>query len=91
MEVAPYRAVDPPVAVLVDDNGSIWPGFALGWRRDRVYVTYNSGVGMRHLLWLHAVQVHRAADPGNPRPPVTTRARAPFISDRAQHRATPLR
>jgi len=36
---ADHRTADPPIPVLVDDNGGTWPGQALGWRGDRVYVT----------------------------------------------------
>jgi len=46
---AVHRIADPPVPVLVDDNGGTWPGQVLGWRGDRVYVTYKSGIGLRHL------------------------------------------
>jgi len=56
---AVHRIADPPVPVLVDDNGGTWPGQVLGWRGDRVYVTYMSGIGLRHLTWMPASQVVR--------------------------------
>lgn len=54
-----HRTADPPIPVEVDDNGGIWPGHVLGWRGDRVYVTYLSGVGLKHLTWVSAGQVRR--------------------------------
>jgi hypothetical protein len=59
MEPAVHRTADPPVPVLVDDNGGTWPGQVLGWRGDRVYVTYSSGIGMKHLTWVPAERVRR--------------------------------
>lgn len=50
---------DSPIAVEVDDSGRTWPGQVLGWRGDRVYVTYSSGVGLKHLTWVPASQVRR--------------------------------
>lgn len=50
---------DPPILVEVDDNGGRWPGLVLGWRGDRVYVTYSSGVGLKHLTWVPASRVRR--------------------------------
>ncbi|GAC1570001.1 MAG: hypothetical protein NVS3B18_01720 [Candidatus Dormibacteria bacterium] len=54
-----HGSADPPIPVMVDDNGGTWPGQALGWRGERVYVTYSSGVGLRHLTWVAAGQVRR--------------------------------
>lgn len=60
---------DPPIPVLVDDNGGTWPGNALGWRGDRVYVNYWSGVGMQHLTWVPAGRVRRVENDKNAPPP----------------------
>lgn len=54
-----HRTADPPIPVDVDDHGETWPGHVLGWRGDRVYVTYSSGVGLKHLTWVHASKVRR--------------------------------
>lgn len=58
-EPAVHRTADPPVPVLIDDNGGTWQGLVLAWRADRVYVTYATGVGLKHLTWVPAVQVRR--------------------------------
>lgn len=55
-----HRTCDPPVEVTVEDSGGTWPGHVLGWRGERVYVTYNTGIGLKHLCWLPADRVRRA-------------------------------
>lgn len=57
------RYADPPIPVLVNDNGGTWPGNVLGWRGERVYVSYYSGVGLQHLTWVPAAQVRRIMEP----------------------------
>jgi hypothetical protein len=57
--LVPHRTADPPVSVEVDVDGMTWRGQVLGWRGDRVYVTYNSGIGLKHLRWVSATQVRR--------------------------------
>lgn len=59
-----HRTADRPIPVLVDDNGGPWPGLVLGWRGDRVYVNYFSGVGLQHLTWVSAAQVRRVTPTG---------------------------
>lgn len=51
---------DPPIPVLVHDNGGTWPVHALGWNGGQVYVEDNSGVGLKHLTWVRAGGVSRA-------------------------------
>lgn len=57
-----HRTCDPAIPVEVDDNGGTWPGRVLGWRGDRVYVTYNSGIGLKHLTWVPASRVRRVGN-----------------------------
>jgi hypothetical protein len=59
----PYRRCEPPVPVLVHVPGEStpFPGFVEGWRGQRVKVTWNSGVGMKHSGWLPAKAVERVA------------------------------
>lgn len=48
-----------PIPAMITDQGATWPGLVLGWQGDRCYVTYNSGVGLKHLTWVRAEYVKR--------------------------------
>ena len=47
----PYRPLADPVPVLVTVAGRELPGTALGWRGQRVYLSWIVGRGLQHLGW----------------------------------------
>lgn len=65
--MAPYRTFPEPVEVTVAITqprypvAGTFPGFAYGWRGDRVYVAFTTGVGEKRFGWLDADDVQRAA------------------------------
>lgn len=58
---APYVVTDPPVAVEVAVTDSTWPGYATGWRWDRVSVTWRTAPAMNHVGWFDASEVSRVS------------------------------
>ncbi|MFI5100174.1 MAG: hypothetical protein ACHQE5_06620 [Actinomycetes bacterium] len=72
--MAPYRTFAEPVEVTVAVTSprypvaGTFPGFALGWRGERVYVQWRTGVAENRFGWHEAAQVVRAVapDPGPP-------------------------
>jgi hypothetical protein len=61
----PYRILPEPVEVSVMITAprypvaGTFPGFAHGWRAERVYVAFTTGVGQTRFGWLDARQVKR--------------------------------
>ena len=64
--MAAYRAFPEPVEVTVEITqrrypvAGSFPGFAYGWRGERVYVEFRTGVGEKRFAWLDADKVQRA-------------------------------
>ncbi len=58
---APYVSAPDPVEVTVTVDGKQWPGLVIGWRGDRVDVTWTTGIGATHIGFVDAAQVERVA------------------------------
>jgi hypothetical protein len=54
----PYRPLADP-CLLVTVGGRRLPGTALGWRGQRVYLSWIAGSGLQHLGWKDAGLVSR--------------------------------
>ena len=65
--MTPYRTFREPVAVTVAIIQPRYPvagsfsGFAYGWRGQRVYVEFRTGVGEKRFGWMDAEHVRRSA------------------------------
>ncbi len=59
----PYVNAPEPAEVLVTADGQQWPGLVIGWRGERVDVTWRTGVGMTNVGFVDAAQVPRVAQP----------------------------
>jgi len=59
-----YRLLPEPVLVVVNIAGRELPWTALGWRGQRVYLSWVAGGGLQHLGWKDAGQVARRGPSG---------------------------
>ncbi len=65
---APYVNAPDPIDVLVTVDEQRWPGLVIGWRGERVDVTWTTGIGMTHVGFVDASQVERVGGHGGPSP-----------------------
>ncbi len=70
--MAAYRTFPEPVEVTVTITqprypvAGSFPGFAYGWRGQRVYVKFRTGVGEKRFGWMEAERVRRSASGSQP-------------------------
>ena len=71
-DLSPYIPAPSYTPVRAVVRGEQREGHVLGWRGERVYLRWTSGVGLHHLTWVPAADVERVTMSHPPRQPDTS-------------------